>query len=73
MRHDPAGQAAATRRVGPADGSAPAGNSLQSDVFIRIGGPIAGKAAVSMPIDGIDATGDHSWFWRGPSLGWTYD
>jgi hypothetical protein len=44
------------------------------DVFFRIGGPHAGRAAVTMQVDADDALLDHIWAWRadhGDGVGWT--
>ncbi|MFI6072695.1 ricin-type beta-trefoil lectin domain protein [Actinoplanes sp. NPDC051343] len=62
----------------------PAGSSLShssnptvlSDVFVRIGGAVAGKATTSMQINSNNVIGDHSWIWRadhgnGGTVGWT--
>ncbi|MEU8818446.1 RICIN domain-containing protein [Actinoplanes sp. NPDC048796] len=64
--------------VGPAGSSAShAGNpTVLSDVFIRVGGSIAGKANVSMQINSNNVIGDHAWIWRadhgnGGTVGWT--
>ncbi|ETK34639.1 RICIN domain-containing protein [Microbispora sp. ATCC PTA-5024] len=49
------------------------------DVFIRIGGPIAGRATQSLVINSSDVIGDHLWLWRADhsddshpgTVGWT--
>jgi hypothetical protein len=44
------------------------------DVFVRIGGRIAGKATVSVTINSNDVLVDHTWLWRGDhgsGVGWT--
>ncbi|MFG1994805.1 ricin-type beta-trefoil lectin domain protein [Actinoplanes sp. NPDC048988] len=64
--------------VGPAGSSAShaANPTVLSDVFIRVGGSIAGKANVSMQINSNNVIGDHAWIWRadhgnGGTVGWT--
>ena len=54
-------------------GSAADPTTIQ-DVFFRIGGPHAGRAAVTMQVDADDALLDHIWAWRadhGDGVGWT--
>ncbi|XVU22215.1 ricin-type beta-trefoil lectin domain protein [Actinoplanes sp. CA-054009] len=53
-------------QVGPAGSSAShaANPTVLSDVFIRVGGSIAGKANVSMQINSNNVIGDHAWIWR---------
>jgi hypothetical protein len=53
-------------QVGPAGSTAShaADPTVLSDVFVRIGGAIAGKATVSMQINSNNVIGDHSWIWR---------
>ncbi|MGX6606437.1 ricin-type beta-trefoil lectin domain protein [Micromonosporaceae bacterium Da 78-11] len=65
-------------QVGPAGSTAShaADPTVLSDVFIRIGGSIAGKATVSMQINSNNVIGDHAWIWRadhgnGGTVGWT--
>ena len=65
-------------QVGPAGSSADhaANPTVLSDVFIRIGGSIAGKATVSMEVNSDDVIGDHAWIWRADhgnngTVGWT--
>jgi hypothetical protein len=46
------------------------------DIFVRIGGSIAGKATVTLRINSHDVIGDHFWLWRGDhgnggTIGWT--
>ncbi|MFF5076869.1 ricin-type beta-trefoil lectin domain protein [Actinoplanes sp. NPDC000266] len=64
-------------QVGPAGSSAShaANPTVLSDVFIRVGGSIAGKAGVSMQINSNNVIGDHAWIWRadhgnGGTVGW---
>ncbi|WP_433293251.1 ricin-type beta-trefoil lectin domain protein [Actinoplanes sp. CA-030573] len=65
-------------QVGPAGSSAShaANPTVLSDVFVRIGGAIAGKATVSVEINSNNVIGDHAWIWRadhgnGGTVGWT--
>jgi hypothetical protein len=65
-------------QVGPSGSTAShAGNpTVLSDVFVRIGGSIAGRATVSMQINSNDVIGDHAWIWRADhgnagTVGWT--
>lgn len=65
-------------QVGPAGSSADhaANPTVLSDVFIRVGGSVAGKAVVSMEVNSDDVIGDHAWIWRadhgnGGTVGWT--
>ena len=63
-------------KVGP-DGatvSDPANPTTLTDVFIRIGGPWAGKATTSIEVNSPNALLDHIWAWRadhGQGVGWT--
>jgi hypothetical protein len=62
--------------VGPAGSAAGHGGNPTSlhDVFCRIGGAHAGKAAVSLTINSHDVILDHAWLWRGDhgtGVGWT--
>ncbi|MCC2031142.1 adenylyl cyclase [Microbacterium allomyrinae] len=63
-------------KVGP-DGAAvsdPTDPTTLTDVFIRIGGPWAGKATTSIEVNSPDALLDHIWAWRadhGEGVGWT--
>lgn len=44
------------------------------DVFVRIGGAVAGKATVSLMINSHNVIVDHTWLWRadhGNGVGWT--
>ncbi|MFG1602586.1 ricin-type beta-trefoil lectin domain protein [Actinoplanes sp. NPDC049265] len=53
-------------QVGPA-GSAQshaANPTVLSDVFVRVGGAVAGKATISMEINSNNVIGDHAWIWR---------
>ncbi|MEV6629231.1 RICIN domain-containing protein [Actinoplanes sp. NPDC051470] len=38
--------------------------TVLSDVFIRVGGAVAGKATISMQINSNNVIGDHAWIWR---------
>ncbi|GAA0472146.1 hypothetical protein Ade02nite_51760 [Paractinoplanes deccanensis] len=65
-------------QVGPPGSSAShaANPTVLSDVFIRVGGAIAGKATVSMQINSNNVIGDHAWIWRADhgnsgTVGWT--
>jgi hypothetical protein len=65
-------------QVGPAGSSAShaANPTVLSDVFVRIGGAIAGKATVSVEINSNNVIGDHAWIWRADhgnsgTVGWT--
>jgi len=65
-------------QVGPADSSAShaANPTVLSDVFVRVGGSIAGKATTSVEVNSNDVIGDHAWIWRadhgnGGTVGWT--
>ena len=65
-------------QVGPTGSAAShAGNpTVLSDVFVRIGGAIAGKATVSVQINSNNVIGDHAWIWRADhgnanTVGWT--
>ncbi|MFC7272587.1 ricin-type beta-trefoil lectin domain protein [Paractinoplanes rhizophilus] len=64
-------------QVGPAGSSAShaAAPTVLSDVFVRLGGAIAGKATVSVEINSNNVIGDHAWIWRadhgnGGTYGW---
>ncbi|GIF05228.1 RICIN domain-containing protein [Actinoplanes siamensis] len=64
-------------QVGPAGSTAShaANPTVLSDVFVRIGGSIAGKATVSVQINSNNVIGDHAWIWRadhgnGGTVGW---
>ncbi|GAA4606697.1 hypothetical protein BJY16_005959 [Actinoplanes octamycinicus] len=65
-------------QVGPAGSTAShaANPTVLSDVFVRIGGSIAGKATVSVQINSNNVIGDHAWIWRADhgnsgTVGWT--
>ncbi len=65
-------------QVGPPGSSADhaADPTVLSDVFVRVGGAIAGKATVSMQINSDDVIGDHAWIWRADhgnsgTVGWS--
>ena len=65
-------------QVGPAGSTAShaANPTVLSDVFVRIGGSIAGKATESVEINSNNVIGDHAWIWRadhgnGGTVGWT--
>ena len=63
-------------QVGPAGAtqSNPADPTTLTDVFIRIGGPWAGKATTSIEVNSPDTLLDHIWAWRadhGQGVGWT--
>ncbi|AEV84072.1 hypothetical protein ACWT_3049 [Actinoplanes sp. SE50] len=65
-------------QVGPTGSTAThaANPTVLSDVFVRIGGAIAGKATVSVQINSNDVIGDHAWIWRADhgnsgTVGWT--
>jgi hypothetical protein len=53
-------------QVGPAGSSADhaADPTVLSDVFVRVGGSVAGKATVSVEVNSDDVIGDHAWIWR---------
>ncbi len=38
--------------------------TILSDVFVRLGGAVAGKATVSVQINSNNVIGDHAWIWR---------
>ena len=43
------------------------------DVFVRIGGPLAGKSDISIVVNSNDVVLDHLWLWRGDhgeGIGW---
>ena len=65
-------------QVGPAGSSAShaANPTVLSDVFVRVGGAIAGKATESVEINSNNVIGDHAWIWRADhgnsgTVGWT--
>ncbi|WP_200921639.1 adenylyl cyclase [Agromyces sp. Leaf222] len=63
-------------KVGPdgASASDAADPTTLSDVFIRVGGPWAGKATTSIEVNSPDTLLDHIWAWRadhGDGVGWT--
>jgi len=63
-------------QVGPAGATAsdPTDPTTLSDVFIRVGGPWAGKATTSIEVNSPDTLLDHIWAWRadhGQGVGWT--
>ena len=64
-------------KVGPDDASAsnPDDPTTLSDVFIRVGGPWAGRATTSIEVNSPDVLLDHIWAWRADhgnpgSFGW---
>ncbi len=62
-------------RVGPAGAkhSDPADPTTLSDVFVRVGGPWAGKAVTSIEVNSDDVLLDHIWAWRadhGAGVAW---
>ena len=62
--------------VGPTNASADhSGNPTSlNDLFFRIGGAGAGRAAISLRINSKNVIGDHFWIWRadhGNGVGWT--
>ncbi|MBL0885936.1 RICIN domain-containing protein [Myceligenerans indicum] len=64
-------------RVGPEGASADhaANPTVLSDVFVRVGGAIAGRATKSIVVNSNDVIGDHAWIWRadhgnGGTVGW---
>ena len=62
-------------KVGPdgASASDPADPTTLSDVFIRVGGPWAGKATTSIEVNSPNTLLDHIWAWRadhGDGVGW---
>ncbi len=62
--------------VGPSGSSAnhAANPTSLHDVFIRVGGAIAGKATVTLTINSSNVIVDHTWIWRGDhgsGIGWT--
>ncbi|WP_208008509.1 adenylyl cyclase [Agromyces protaetiae] len=63
-------------KIGP-DGATqadPADPTTLTDVFIRIGGPWAGKATTSIEVNSPNTLLDHIWAWRadhGQGVGWT--
>ncbi|GIF20717.1 hypothetical protein BJ973_001378 [Actinoplanes tereljensis] len=68
-------------QVGPAGSSAShaANPTVLSDVFVRIGGAVAGKATTSVEVNSNNVIGDHAWIWRADhgvgtnTVGWTYN
>ena len=61
--------------VGPAGSSAShAANPTQlSDVFVRVGGAVAGKVNIGVTVNSSDVIIDHTWIWRGDhgaGIGW---
>jgi hypothetical protein len=61
--------------VGPAGSSADhsANPTSLHDLFVRVGGMHAGRAAVSVRVNSHDVIGDHLWLWRGDhgtGIGW---
>jgi hypothetical protein len=65
-------------QVGPTGSTAShAGNpTVLSDVFVRLGGAVAGKATVSLQVNSNNVIGDHAWIWRADhgnngTFGWT--
>lgn len=62
-------------KVGPDGASASSATdpTTLTDVFIRIGGPWAGKATTSIEVNSPDTLLDHIWAWRadhGDGVGW---
>ncbi|MDB5801122.1 MAG: carbohydrate binding module family protein [Rhodocyclales bacterium] len=62
--------------VGPAGASADHSGNPTSlhDLFFRVGGAGAGKAAISLRINSNNVIGDHFWIWRadhGNGVGWS--
>lgn len=62
--------------VGPpeADFSHSSNPITLSDVFVRVGGAVAGKVTVGVTINSSDVIIDHTWIWRadhGDGVGWT--
>ncbi len=62
--------------VGPTGSSAShaANPTSISDVFIRVGGAVAGKVTNTMIINSANVIVDHTWIWRGDhgaGIGWT--
>ena len=62
--------------VGPTGASADhsADPTELSDVFMRVGGAVAGKVTAAMTINSNDVIIDHTWIWRadhGAGIGWT--
>ncbi|WP_083449506.1 RICIN domain-containing protein [Actinoplanes rectilineatus] len=53
-------------QVGPAGSAADhaADPTVLSDVFVRVGGSVAGRATVSVQVNSDDVIGDHAWIWR---------
>ncbi|MCK2239627.1 MULTISPECIES: RICIN domain-containing protein [unclassified Crossiella] len=61
--------------VGPAGSAGNHGANPTSlhDLFIRIGGMVAGKATTSLVVNSRNVIGDHLWLWRGDhgdGIGW---
>ena len=47
--------------------------TIIQDVFVRIGGPLAGKSDISIVVNSDDVVLDHLWLWRGDhgeGIGW---
>ena len=62
-------------KVGPAGATASdaADPTTLTDVFVRVGGPWAGKAVTSIEVNSPDTLLDHIWAWRGDhgnGIGW---
>ncbi len=53
-------------QVGPPGSAAShaANPTVLSDVFVRVGGYIAGKADISVQVNSNNVIGDHAWIWR---------
>jgi hypothetical protein len=65
-------------QVGPTGSTAShaANPTVLSDVFVRLGGAVAGKATVSVQVNSNNVIGDHAWIWRADhgnngTFGWT--
>jgi hypothetical protein len=61
-------------QIGGARTGSPAQPTLVQDVFFRIGGATAGKAATSLVVNSSDVILDDVWAWRadhGTGVGWT--
>ena len=65
-------------QIGPAGSSAGhASNPIElQDVFLRVGGDVAGKATQSLVVNSQNTIGDDNWIWRadhgnGNTVGWT--
>jgi hypothetical protein len=62
--------------IGPTGSSARHARNPMSlhDVFFRVGGAAAGRAAVNLKVNSSDVIVDHTWIWRadhGSGVGWT--